>query len=73
VNGLLAEVPSCTVADVLARYPATQGVGSVVGLLSIAAEQGTVDHVPEVLSWRGADGVARAALVATHRFTGAVT
>ena len=73
VNGLLAEVPSCTVADVLARYPATQGVGSVVGLLSIAAEQGTVDHVPEMLSWRGADGVARAALVATHRFIGAVT
>ncbi|HET8927943.1 MAG TPA: DUF3375 domain-containing protein [Microbacterium sp.] len=73
VNELLAETPSCTVGDVLARYPATQGVGSVIGLLSIAAEQGTVNDEPEVLAWRGADGVARAAIVAAHRFTGAVT
>lgn len=74
INDLLAEAPSCTVGEVLARYPATQGVGSVVGLLSIAAEQGTVDDAaPEVLAWLGADGVARAALVAVHRFTGAVT
>lgn len=72
VNDLLAEVPSCTVADVLSRYPATQGVGSVIGLLSIAAEQGTVDDEPEVLAWQGADGVPRAAIVAAHRFTGAV-
>ena len=72
VNDVLAEVASCTVADVLVRYPATQGVGSVIGLLSIAAEQGTVDDDPEILSWQGADGVARAAIVAAHRFTGAV-
>jgi hypothetical protein len=72
VNDLLAEASSCTVADVLARYPATQGVGSVIGLLSIAAEQGTVDDEPEVLAWQGADGVPRAAIVAAHRFTGAV-
>ena len=67
VNDLLTDLPSCTVADVLARYPATQGVGSVVGLLAIAAEQGTVDDEPEVLVWQGSDGVARAALVAAHQ------
>jgi hypothetical protein len=72
VNDVLADLPTCTVADVLARHPATQGVGSVVGLLAIAAEQGTVDDEPEVLIWQGSDGVARAALVAAHRFTGAV-
>ena len=72
INDLLGEVRSCTVGDVLARHPATQGVGSVIGLLQIAAEQGTVGEEPEVLAWRGADGVARAALVAAHRFTGAV-
>lgn len=72
VNDVLAVIPSCTVADVLARHPATQGVGSIVGLLSIAAEQGTVDDAPEVLAWAGADGVPRTALVAAHRFTGAV-
>ena len=73
VKDLLADLPSCTVGDVLARYPATQGVGSVIGLLSLAAEQGTVNDEPELLAWRGADGVARTALVAAHRFTGAVT
>lgn len=72
VNQVLASRSTCTVADVLAVYPATQGVGSVVGLLSLAAEQGTVDDEPEVLVWRGADGMTRAALVAAHRFTGAV-
>ena len=73
INDLLADVQSCTVGDVLARYPATQGAGSVIGLLSLAAEQGTMDDEPEVLAWQGADGVARAALVAAYRFTGAVT
>ncbi|MFC8680205.1 DUF3375 domain-containing protein [Microbacterium ureisolvens] len=72
INNVLADRPSCTVADVLARFPATQGVGSVIGLLAIAAEQGTVDDEPELLAWEGADGVARSALVAAHRFTGAV-
>lgn len=72
VNDVLREHPTCTVADVLARHPATQGVGSVVGLLALAAEQGTVDDEPEMLVWEGADGVTRAALVAAHRFTGAV-
>ncbi|MGB4776773.1 DUF3375 domain-containing protein [Microbacterium sp.] len=72
VNELLAEVRTCTVADVLARHPATQGVGSVVGLLSLAADQGTVDDEPEVLSWEGSDKVTRAAVVAAHRFTGVV-
>jgi hypothetical protein len=72
VNDVLGDRRSCTVADVLARFPATQGVGSVIGLLAIAAEQGTVDDEPELLAWRGSDGVARTALVAAHRFTGAV-
>ncbi|MDF2916762.1 MAG: hypothetical protein K0S70_979 [Microbacterium sp.] len=70
VNDVLAESDSCTVAQVLARFPASQGVGSVVGLLSLAAEQGTVDKTYEALTWRGLDGVDRTAVVATHRFTG---
>ncbi|MFT4137077.1 DUF3375 domain-containing protein [Microbacterium sp.] len=72
VNEVLAELRTCTVADVLVRHPATQGVGSVVGLLSLAADQGTVDDEPEVLSWEGSDGVPRAAVIAAHRFTGVV-
>lgn len=73
VNGVLRDVRTCTVADVLARYPATQGVGSVIGLLALAAEQGTVDDQPEVLAWQGSDAIPRTAVIAAHRFTGAVT
>lgn len=72
VNDVLSELQSCTVADVLARHPATQGAGSVVGLLALAADQGTIDDEPEVLRWRGVDEVDRTAVVAAHRFTGAV-
>lgn len=72
VNALLTELPTCTVADVLSRFPATQGAGSVIGLLALAAEQGTADDEPELLAWQGADGVARTAIVAAHRFTGGV-
>lgn len=72
VNEVLSELPSCTVGEVLARHPATQGVGSVIGLLAIAADQGTVDDEAEELVWQGADGVRRAASVAAHRFTGVV-
>ncbi len=73
VNDVLAAVPTCTVAEVLARHPATQGVGSVVGLLSLAADQGTVDDELEQLVWSGVDGISRAALVAAYRFTGVVS
>ncbi|TDX79513.1 uncharacterized protein DUF3375 [Rathayibacter sp. PhB151] len=72
-NDLLAARGSCTVAEVLHVHPATQGVGSVVGLLALAAEQGTVDDELEVLSWRGTDEIPRTAVVAAHRFIGTVS
>lgn len=70
VNDVLRDAGSCTVGEVLARHPATQGAASVVGLLALAADQGTVDDDPEILAWRGADDVERAAILAAHRFTG---
>lgn len=73
VNDVLAKLPSCTVADVLARHPATQGVASIVGLLALAAAQGTVDDEPEILEWTSVGGVPRAAVIAAHRFTGVVS
>ncbi len=72
VNEVLAASGTCTVAEVLAHHPATQGVGSVVGLLALAAEQGTVDDEPEVLRWSGSDQVQRSAVLAARRFTGVV-
>ena len=74
VNDLLAESVSCSVAEVLERHPASQGVASVVGLLVLAATQGTTDPAAgtETVSWRGTDDVARAATIPIHRFTGRV-
>jgi hypothetical protein len=51
VNDLLAEASSCTVADVLARYPATQGVGSVIGLCRSPPSRAPSTMSPR--SWRG--------------------
>lgn len=64
-----------TVADVLAAFPATQGVASVVGLLSLAARYGTVvdDGSEDILHWRaesgeGEEAPLRSARVRRHTF-----
>lgn len=72
VNAAFSEAGAVTVADVLERYPATQGVASVVGLLSLAADQGTINDETERVGWDGADGVHRRARVNAHRFVGRI-
>lgn len=69
VNDVLSQSALATVADVLAAHPATQGVASVVGLLSLATRYGQVGDEHELLTWRGTDGVDRMALTRTHVFT----
>ena len=60
---------SATVADVLELHPATQGVASVVGLLSLAAQHGQVDpDAVDLLRWPAAAGM-HSAHVIRHRFT----
>lgn len=58
------------IADVLGRFPATQGVASVVGLLALGAAQGVPSDDTEHVSWEGADGVHRSAIIPGYRFTG---
>jgi hypothetical protein len=78
VNELLGEVEQCTVAEVLERYPASQGAASVVGLLALAANQGVVSlatpgadqAATETVRWIGIDQTPRAATVPIHRFVG---
>lgn len=63
-----------SVGTVLAAYPATQGVASIVGLLALAASHGAVlaEEAPETLEWTTAEGHARRASVARHVFTGRI-
>jgi len=70
VNAVLAEAPQCTVREVLERHPASQGVASVVGLLTLAANQGTAPGGIETVRWLGSDDRARAADIPIYRFTG---
>nr|NLD40677.1 DUF3375 domain-containing protein [Actinomycetales bacterium] len=72
VNAMFRAIGPVSVGAVLEHFPATQGVASVVGLLSLATKYGEVSAEPglqEVLGWEGGDGVARLASVARHRFT----
>lgn len=52
-----------TVADLLARFPAEQGLGSVIGYLAIGVRKGVVSEGTEGVAWRGLDGVERAARI----------
>lgn len=73
VNEVLADTGSATVADVLSRFPATQGLASVLGLLSLATGQGRIDgEEVEELSWASHNGALRTATVSRHEFTGRV-
>ncbi|WP_188742139.1 DUF3375 domain-containing protein [Agromyces bauzanensis] len=72
VNAALDDRGSCTVAEVLERFPATQGVASVVGLISLAASQGVRTDDVEIVRWPGPDGAGRLAEVPAYRFSGRV-
>jgi len=51
-----------SLAELLERFDAEQGLGSVVGYLSLAAKHGQVfDSQPCAIAWTGADGVRRQA------------
>lgn len=66
---MLLEQSQVSIADVLNRYPAEQGFGSVVGYVSLGARHGEVSETAQVVSWTGKDGVDRSARVPAIYFT----
>ncbi|TXH64215.1 MAG: DUF3375 domain-containing protein [Thermomonas sp.] len=64
LHELLAEHGQLTIGDVLQRRPAEQGLGSVIGFLSLATRHGviTTDQLEEV-EWQGSDGRWRQARI----------
>src|SRR5699024_12516496 len=74
INSVVSAAAEASVAEVLDRFPATQGLASVVGLLSLAGTYGQVDGGRvETLTWSGVDGVARTATIRRHYFTEGIT
>lgn len=72
VNAALGEEGPLTVGQVLARFPASQGVASVVGLLTLAADHGIADNGDETITWESLDGDTRQARIRAHRFVGKI-
>ncbi|MBE1876296.1 DUF3375 domain-containing protein [Myceligenerans pegani] len=68
VNDVVARRGGATVGEVLRAHPATQGLASVVGLLSLAERHGRRDGGTEDITWSGARGSLRRARVPRHRF-----
>ncbi len=68
VDELLAGRAQVSVAEVLQIYPATQGLGSVVGLLAMAAREGHAGQGHDRVCWEGRDGVCRCALIPRLHF-----
>jgi hypothetical protein len=58
-----------TIGEVLAEHPATQGLASVVGLLTLAQSAGIVGSGTETLTWRSVSGAERVVAATRHLFT----
>jgi hypothetical protein len=63
-----AASPSISVAQVLERFPASQGVASVVGLLVLATQQGKSTQQRELIHWKTKLGSSRVAMVEKWEF-----
>lgn len=59
VADAVAELGSATVADVLERHPATQGLASIVGLYILAVEHASRAAGVEDWTWQSAAGLKR--------------
>lgn len=64
VHAVLGEQAQCSVAEVLDRHPARQGLGSVVGYVALGSRHGMrVPGRTESVTWRGDDGQRRHARI----------
>ena len=64
VRAALAERPQVSIAEVLSSFPATQGLGSVVGYIALGSRYGErVERRRETVSWVGQDDKARSARI----------
>ena len=59
----LATTSQITVGQMLERFPAEQGFGSVVGYVALGAKHGELTSDAELVRWLGSDGIHRTAKV----------
>lgn len=63
VREVLGTRSQASIRDVLEHFPATQGLGSVLGLLALGSRHGLPGETSEAIAWIGADGVPRKATI----------
>lgn len=63
VLALLEQQAQASISEILNRFPATQGLGSVVGLLALASKHGLKGEHSETVSWLGGDNQQRRARI----------
>src|SRR5690606_14601760 len=68
VAAMLKEQAQVSIGQLLAHYPAEQGLGSVVGLLALGVKEGIRSRECERVSWRGLDDVERCARIPKIHF-----
>lgn len=55
IRAVLGDRPQASIAEVLERFPAAQGLGSVVGYLALASRHGVMTGTEEMVEWDGSD------------------
>jgi hypothetical protein len=56
IRTFLCEAATASIAEILDRFPALQGLGSVVGYLALGSRHGVPAGGVEMVEWRGSDG-----------------
>ncbi|KHL52642.1 DUF3375 domain-containing protein [Xanthomonas cannabis] len=70
LHELLGQRPRLTIGDALQQRPAVQGLGSVIGYLSLGTRHGLViEGQMETVQWEGSDGATRRARIPLVWFT----
>jgi len=63
VSSVLDVRSQASIGEVLREFPASQGLGSVLGLLALGARHGIVAETGENVAWIGGDGISRQARI----------
>src|ERR1035441_10487905 len=68
IRALLLERSQTSIGEVMDRFPAAQGLGSVVGYMALGARHGVRGDRTETVEWEGQDEERRRALIPTIYF-----
>ena len=69
IRTALSAGPQVSIGELVAQYPVTQGLGTVIGYMSIGSRHGLVMKTTERISWDGQDAITRRANIPLIFFT----